>query len=577
MTGALSAALWSSPAGRRAVQTALLEPLLEPLCAGRPQPAAEAELTGGLTAAWQLLVAGSEPDSPCLDGLVPHAAALFQLHTAGRGGVSQLRTPCRELLHRLLRGGRLGDARHLVERLLLTEGIGERRRFVPGETGGVRVEPIPDDEADNWLIEDDDAAAAFAALLGEAGAPELVSDVFVALLERMRAVVALESLAEDVSGPPCSGEALLAWERRRSEQRRTFRHGLLTLRALAALADCEPARAGLEDAARLVPVVQTLLETFSTAGEGAEPGLLQLETVCLALGVLAGLLGAEASTAPAWAAARRLLPVLERLAERPDGSERVRDMAADLRRLVLTNGVIQPSDLPGKPGHLGTVDQQLKPDPDRRQQTGQHSGPDRQLPSDQPVKPDPLDHKPGLHQNLAQSQTPLITVLSSRDNNAATDTDPLPTDAAVKIEPSVAAADDCLRQSVDGAYLSSAPVPNKASTVPSAPSALPGGSQQPAAAVTTAAAATSASDGPAGLATYQSAMYELVDPLLPVRAHALMSLSRLLERRDPETCRHREKLLTVFLVRNCSARSDCSLMKILSWMISMWMVPGRVM
>ncbi|XP_037077385.1 transport and Golgi organization protein 6 homolog [Pollicipes pollicipes] len=41
-------------------------------------------------------------------------------------------------------------------------------------------------------------------------------------------------------------------------------------------------------------------------------------------------------------------------------------------------------------------------------------------------------------------------------------------------------------------------------------------------------------------------MYDLVDPLLPVRAHALIALSQLLERRDPETWRHRRQLLHVF-------------------------------
>ena len=44
----------------------------------------------------------------------------------------------------------------------------------------------------------------------------------------------------------------------------------------------------------------------------------------------------------------------------------------------------------------------------------------------------------------------------------------------------------------------------------------------------------------------RTAMEDLCSPLLPIRGHALLSLSRLLDSRDPETMRHRGKLLALF-------------------------------
>ncbi|XP_043241691.1 transport and Golgi organization protein 6 homolog [Amphibalanus amphitrite] len=380
----------------------------------------------------------------------------------------------------------------------------------------------------------------------------------------MRAVAALDGLAEEAPPPLSSAETLLAWERRHAERRRQFRHGLLTLRALAALADCERARAGLEDAARLVPVVQTLLEGFEAGG--GEPGLLQLETVCLALGVLGGLLGSEPSTAPCWAAARRLEPVLHRLAGTESGSERVRDMAADLRTLILTNGAVRPEDLVTRPPQSRPADGRVKSDPDRKPGPGQM--PDRsptpgQTPSeDQRIKPDPdssVDSKPN------QRRTPLITVLDSRDNIDQTDAVP---GARVKLESPpdpTSVAQQRLNPSTDiRSDASSPPVPGETGTVSGAPRPGPDtASNHPTSATVRDNTAHTPSDpahgssdpargppdpacGPSDPATYQQAMYELVDPLLPVRAHALLSLSRLLERGDPETCSHREHLLGVF-------------------------------
>ncbi|XP_043190080.1 transport and Golgi organization protein 6 homolog [Amphibalanus amphitrite] len=563
VAGALSAALWATPLGRPAVEAALLRPLLDPLSAERPEPAAEAELSGAVTALWQLVVVGSEPDSPCLEALVPYAGALLRLHAVVGSSVSQLRAPCRELLLRLLSAGRLGGAPQTVELLLLSDGVGEARRFALGETGGARVEPVPAEEADNWLLEDDVLAAAFSGLLAEAAAQQLVADVFVTLLERMRAVAALDGLAEEAPPPLSSAETLLAWERRHAERRRQFRHGLLTLRALAALTDCERARAGLEDAARLVPVVQTLLEGFEAGG--GEPGLLQVETVCLALGVLGGLLGSEPSTAPCWAGARRLEPVLQRLAGTEGGSERVRDMAADLRTLILTNGAVRPEDLVTRPPQSRPTDDRVKADPDRKPGPGQM--PDQRTsgqtpPEDQWIKPDPdgqVDSKPD------QRRTPLITVLDSRDNTDQTDAAP---DSAVKLESPLEptpTAQRRLKPSTDvGSDASSPPVPGETGTASGVthtdPAAVskdlasaivrdnpPCGPSDPACGPSEPACGPSdPARGPSDPPTYQQAMYELVDPLLPVRAHALLSLSRLLERGDPETCSHREQLLGVF-------------------------------
>ena len=53
-------------------------------------------------------------------------------------------------------------------------------------------------------------------------------------------------------------------------------------------------------------------------------------------------------------------------------------------------------------------------------------------------------------------------------------------------------------------------------------------------------------DGDATEGSFRNAMEELLDPLLPVRAHALRQLTSLIQSKDPEAISHSQKLLLIF-------------------------------
>lgn len=48
---------------------------------------------------------------------------------------------------------------------------------------------------------------------------------------------------------------------------------------------------------------------------------------------------------------------------------------------------------------------------------------------------------------------------------------------------------------------------------------------------------------------FEKAWHDLSDPLLPVRGHAILALSKLILARDPETIANKHKLLAIFQVR----------------------------
>lgn len=97
-------------------------------------------------------------------------------------------------------------------------------------------------------------AAVFADLLGEAAAPDLVADVFVTAGADASGTDAGRSGGGRLSAAVVPGGA--ARLRAAADGAEAgVPAGLLMLRVLAALADCERARTGLKDA-RLLPVVQ---------------------------------------------------------------------------------------------------------------------------------------------------------------------------------------------------------------------------------------------------------------------------------------------------------------------------------
>merc|ERR1719383_448323 len=49
-----------------------------------------------------------------------------------------------------------------------------------------------------------------------------------------------------------------------------------------------------------------------------------------------------------------------------------------------------------------------------------------------------------------------------------------------------------------------------------------------------------------GMTLYQSALYDIDDPLVPVRGHGIIGLTRLIEDKDPETLENIEKTLEIF-------------------------------
>ena len=59
------------------------------------------------------------------------------------------------------------------------------------------------------------------------------------------------------------------------------------------------------------------------------------------------------------------------------------------------------------------------------------------------------------------------------------------------------------------------------------------------------------------LCRYEAALYALTDPLLPIRGHGLIELTKLIEENDPEAVKNAKKVMGIFKVRDKTQMTFC--------------------
>ena len=200
----------------------------------------------------------------------------------------------------------------------------------------------------------------------------------------------------------------------------------------------------------------------------------------------------------------RILPLLERFAEdHPD--ESIKEMATDLRITIATHGAVKFNDKTERP--------------DKGKKTAKESK--------------------NKSDNKQRVQKPLVEVISET-NNADMDKkgqDSLETNANKTSREfqntehtSVKGKEKSVKASFESAKMDAGAVKNDENQIK-----------------TSSNLKDKLNDNSAGLkSSYQQALAELKDPLLPVRGHALIALRKLIEEKDPDTLEQKDFLMEAF-------------------------------
>ncbi|XP_029139068.1 transport and Golgi organization protein 6 homolog [Protobothrops mucrosquamatus] len=330
----------------------LLRPLLEPLlrCLGEPEgsledlPAGavlvkEELLSGCMETVHKVCVIGNEP-SPCLLGaLQPVLGAIFSLWCFTKQNVSFLRTPCQEVLLWFLEKSEQQASVAALEGLVELRGSPRlphpRCRFQVGSEGGVVAtikEAVSDEDealyqklsSEQWQLEQ------LVDLLSHCQRGGLAGDFFLGCLKELTQVASEKDPAPPLQAPPLDLEQLC--NPAPPQQTRQ----LQVLQVVAMLTE-GISDSLLSDVRQVVAFVAVTLQRACVGLSGGSVGTVESQTLSMAMGLVAALLGGALQLkSEDFASLKQLVPLLEELSHvHPEPV--IQELAADLSISICTH------------------------------------------------------------------------------------------------------------------------------------------------------------------------------------------------------------------------------------------------
>ncbi|XP_061450194.1 transport and Golgi organization protein 6 homolog isoform X2 [Rhineura floridana] len=305
----------------------------------------EEELSGCVESVFKVYVVGNEPLAVLLDSLQPVLGTIFSLWCFTKQNVSFLRSPCQEILLWFLEKRERQTALSILEGLArlggATHSLHPLCQFQAGSEGGavvtVRAAVGDEDEAlfqkvssEQWQLEQ------LVELLSHCQSSGLAGDFFLCCLKELTHVAGqggsrVESVPLSSSKSPLDLEQGCSPHIERQERR------LQVLQLMAML--CQSVSDTLfTDITQVVEFVAATLQRACASLACSSGGTVEAQTLSMAMGLVAAVLGGAVQLKPAdFAALKGLVPLLEDVSHiHPEPV--VQELAADLRITICTHG-----------------------------------------------------------------------------------------------------------------------------------------------------------------------------------------------------------------------------------------------
>ncbi|XP_044283546.1 transport and Golgi organization protein 6 homolog isoform X1 [Varanus komodoensis] len=304
----------------------------------------EEELSSCVETVFKVYVVGNEPVPVLMEALQLALGVLFSLWCFARQNVSFLRTPCQEILLWFLEKSERKVALGVLGGLAQLGGAPRpphpRCRFQAADEGGAMatITEAASDE-DEALYEkvssEQRQLEQLVELLSHCQSSGLAGEFFLSCLKELTGVAehALGTEEPGPAGPASPLDLERSCGRPAEEQERRLR----VLQLLALL--CEGVSDTLlTDIAQVVEFVAATLQRARTSFGSSSGGAVEAQTLSMAMGLVAALLGGAAQLKPAdLAALQQLVPLLEEVS-RLHPEPVIQELAADLRIAICTRG-----------------------------------------------------------------------------------------------------------------------------------------------------------------------------------------------------------------------------------------------
>ncbi|KAK2702613.1 transport and Golgi organization protein 6 homolog [Artemia franciscana] len=394
---------------------------------------------------------------------------LFKIYSCVFYGASYLRSTVEEILLRSLQNNSTAENIQVFELLAfnrLEKGMFPLKKgltFKSGEEGGIVA--TFDENEENWLVSDDEKAIIIVDLMTKQGDSETLSQFFLHLLKRLGSII--DPLEEDSDPEGDDFESkLLRIEKQLDDKMFKLKESLMVVRLISLLSESEGIQdVIMKDQVKVVEFTKMTLQRVAIQiEESAERQLIDKESVCLAIGVLASLTSSASKVKNSlWDQLQTVVPDLDNLMNRHPDQE-VRECAEDLKIVIASRGI-----------YTNEMAKRM-----RKEKT--------KLEKEKKIVEE-LSNKEAVFENLKN----------------------------VVIDPAIK-----LKEEVMNLY------PNKKDD-------------------------ESIKEG------FKEALEYLNDPMIPVKGHGLILLSKLVQNKDTPTIENKEKLLNIFKVREVLIYANPSL------------------
>ncbi|KAL3860129.1 hypothetical protein ACJMK2_010294 [Sinanodonta woodiana] len=456
----------------------------------------------------------SDPNSVLLEFLRPIIHTVFIIYTFIREGVSHLRNPCLSILVSFMQGMESAVSITCLKMLALnlpaTAGFRKMHPYLvlcTASQGGVMVNTkIP--KSDRMDIGQEAHVQAVLDILKDLQRDGVTAEFFISLMKELTVLITHEVEKERRRKSEIHLPNLSSLEdHAQQKSKEVFFQKLLILNLLAAM--CETLGPNcLQSFQHTVEFIKVTLERGIQVCNSTEDeifGAFESETVTMAIGMLTAIMtGAIQMTTADRETLKELLPLLQELStNHPDAN--VQEMAADIRIAIATHGAVWSEVMKSEADRFPSTSQTVK---EKTRTDEQHK-----------------------LISTRKSDRPKIEVLSGTDEMSSKTS----ANTYSKKSTSEYQSDSQL------GTVSKKELENQTSSVYQEEKTQETGAN---------AISTVRKDdldvSSKNKSKLQKAFEELCDPLLPVRGHGLITLTKLLNARDPEALEKTEVILKIF-------------------------------
>ncbi|XP_071959551.1 transport and Golgi organization protein 6 homolog [Antedon mediterranea] len=453
------------------------------------------------------VIGGSEASHDLLQSIQPIIHPLFKLCIFLNNGISHLRSPVEDLIHQYFKMTDTSISIQVLQHLTLLQHnshldvMSPHLNFLPGSAGGAIVAVSEDNGSSETasidVVGDQDVAATVLfEIFGKSKMNKLMGDFFIAVLNELTNIMSsnTEDDAVHTSEKPPVSEVLLQFEIDQSDKLHNIQHALVVLNLVAKICD-EMGPDVLENKKQMIAFIEATLQRVCKGMERTRSqensAMFEDETLSMALGLL-GLIVADIKQVEKdlKKMLSSLLPLLTVIADNY-GNEYLKEMALNLLISIGTHGALKvdaPKDVrPRMKSELAKQAKDLLSLQDKHSPKSCSGENDAVVESKEQVRKE-------MPNETVLGQKPKKLSHSSKDSLRSTELKHLPvSDGTTKTRKTKEEPDEeIVSESFDEAYK------------------------------------------------------DLFDPLLPVRGHALIALSKLLHAKDPKAMQKKDTLFVIF-------------------------------